>query len=148
MKEALATAFHDSQRYSKLWVFTYGIVFFGVPHRGSEHAAWGMMAARMVQLFTGQPNESFLGSVDEGSNYNVSLSERFSPLLNAFKFFSICETVPEHVGINVGIVSLRASRSMCSSNAVGKIVPKDSAILGLPDSQEIKLSHVVQVKVH
>ncbi|KAI1365169.1 hypothetical protein F5Y08DRAFT_187701 [Xylaria arbuscula] len=122
VKEALATSFHDSLCYPMLWVFTYGVVFFGVPHKGSKHAAWGKMAARMVQILTGQPNESFLGSVEEGSNYNVQLSERFSPLLDAFKFFSICETLPDRVGIDVGLV-----------------VERDSAILGLPDSQEVKL---------
>ncbi|KAJ3571553.1 hypothetical protein NPX13_g5335 [Xylaria arbuscula] len=122
VKEALATSFHDSLCYRMIWVFTYGVVFFGVPHKGSKHVTWGKMAARMVRIFTGQPNESFLGSVEEGSNYNVQLSKRFSPLLDAFKFFSICETLPERVGISVRL-----------------IVEPDSAILGLPDSQEVKL---------
>jgi hypothetical protein len=106
MKEAMATAFHDSQLYSMLWIFTYGMVFFGVPRKGSEHATWGGMATRIVQLFTGLPNRSFLSSVEKGSSYNVDLSERFSPLLNAFKFWSICETVPERFVVGVGLVSL------------------------------------------
>lgn len=142
MKEALAISYHDSRRYSKLWMLTYGIVFFGVPHRGSNHAAWGRIAARIVQLFTGEPNKSFLSSVEEGSNYSMRLSERFRPLLDAFKFFSICETMPEHFGIDVGLVSLVSSKtmkSMCSSDEVGQIVQPDSAVLGLPDSQEVKL---------
>ncbi|KAL9484198.1 hypothetical protein ACSS6W_002987 [Trichoderma asperelloides] len=122
VKEALATSFHDSPLYSMLWIFTYGIVFFGVPHKGSKHAAWGKMAARMVQLFTGRPNESFLSSVEEGSSYNVNLSERFGPLLDAFKYFSICETLPDHSGVEIGL-----------------IVETDNAILDLPDSQEVKL---------
>ncbi|PTB44688.1 hypothetical protein M441DRAFT_24809 [Trichoderma asperellum CBS 433.97] len=122
VKEALAISFHDSQLYSMLWIFTYSIVFFGVPHRGSRHAAWGKMAARMVQLFTGRPNENFLSSVEEGSSYNADLSERFGALIDAFKYFSICETLPDHSHIEIGL-----------------IVEMDSATLDLPDSQEVKL---------
>lgn len=106
VKEALAISFHDSPLYSMLWIFTYSIVFFGVPHRGSRHAAWGKMAARMVQLFTGRPNENFLSSVEEGSSYNADLSERFGALIDAFKYFSICETLPDHSHIEIGLVSL------------------------------------------
>lgn len=122
-----------------LWIFTYGILFFGVPHQGSQQAAWGIMVARIAQLFGSQPNESFIGSVEEGSDYNARLSERFKPLLEAFKFFSIVRRY------RTSIMELTWDRKYLSesmhnsADIVGKIVERASAILGLPDSQEVRL---------
>lgn len=107
VKEALATACHGDGTYAMISTITYGIVFFGVPHRGSEHATWGRIAARIIGISTGQLNESFLNSVESGSAYNEILNARFKPLLERYRFFSFCETLPEEMnGINLGIVGL------------------------------------------
>ncbi|CZR66049.1 uncharacterized protein PAC_15950 [Phialocephala subalpina] len=122
VKQALVTAYRGDGTYVMISNSTYGIAFFGVPHHGTKYATWGRIAARIVGV-SGQINESFLNSIELGSAYNDILSIRFEPLLNRYRFITICETLPEEVnGINLGI-----------------IVDKTSAVLELDDSQEGKL---------
>jgi len=104
VKSALALAYHGDGTYATTWVFTYGILFFGVPHRGTKAATWGRIAADILRLYTGSYNASFLTSIEEGSAYNEKLNEAFKPLLGAYMFCSVCETIGEP---GVGIVSSR-----------------------------------------
>ncbi|KAH6960032.1 hypothetical protein BKA56DRAFT_701408 [Ilyonectria sp. MPI-CAGE-AT-0026] len=124
VKEALALAFHDDKAYPMIWVFTFGIVFFGVPHRGSEYGSWEGVVANIVRTSLNRPGSSFLSSVESGSAYNEQLNARFQPLLSAFMFLSVCETLPEETPQGISL---------------GTIVHKDSAILGLSDREEIKI---------
>jgi hypothetical protein len=97
VKEALVIACHGDGAYVTIPTFTCGIVFFGVPHRGSKHASWGRIVARIIERFTGQVNELFLNSIDSGSAHHDILNAGFEPLPKRYRFFSFCETRPEKV---------------------------------------------------
>jgi len=87
VQEALATAWHDGGRYILISNFTHSLVFFGVPHKGSEQATWIQVAACMPL------SKSFLQSVELKSAYNEMLSKRFEHLLEMYDFYTICETL-------------------------------------------------------
>ncbi|KAH7112117.1 hypothetical protein B0J11DRAFT_187310 [Dendryphion nanum] len=113
VKEALAIAWHDRRRYISISNFTHSLIFFGVPHKGSEQTAW-LRVADCMKL-----NESFLQSVELTSAYNEKLNKRFTPLLEMYHFYTICETLKQW--------------------PLGIIVDQSSAILGCPEDQETVL---------
>lgn len=80
--------------YSTIWTFTYAVFFLAVPHKGSDHAAWGQVLANVYVLATRQPRNSFLDSVLPDSDYNQGLRARFRPLHKAYKFYSWVEGLP------------------------------------------------------
>ncbi|KAL5583814.1 hypothetical protein FOVSG1_015165 [Fusarium oxysporum f. sp. vasinfectum] len=116
VKEALATAFEEHQKYSMIWTFTYSIFFLAVPHKGSPYASWGDVAANVVRAVTNSPSNSLLKSVRQHSNYNQRLNTRFEPLHEAYKFYSWIEGLP--------------------TPPFGIIVPPESATLGLQPPKE------------
>jgi hypothetical protein len=106
VKAALAEAYHGDGTYTMIQTMTYGIIFFGVPHQGSDNVSWGRVVAQIASTYDGRINESFMQSVESGSPYNEWLSKRFMPLLAKYKFLSICETLEEvKHGVNLGVVS-------------------------------------------
>ncbi|KIW86757.1 uncharacterized protein Z519_12670 [Cladophialophora bantiana CBS 173.52] len=107
VKEALATAYHGDGTHTMIWNFTYGIFFLAVPHRGSAYARLGRAAACIAKICQVQPDNSFLNSVEFGSRYNEALNARFKPLLERYKIFSFCETLPvQKYGLDFDIVNL------------------------------------------
>ncbi|EQB57904.1 hypothetical protein CGLO_01914 [Colletotrichum gloeosporioides Cg-14] len=114
VKEALSMAYEEHKTYPMIWIFTYGIFFLAVPHKGSPFAAWGQILRNI--LYMNEPSNSFLESVTEQSNYNKELSARFEHLIESYKVYSWIE------GLSVGYF--------------GIIVPEDSAKLGLSPAQE------------
>ncbi|OHE91729.1 hypothetical protein CORC01_12956 [Colletotrichum orchidophilum] len=114
VKEALSISYREHNTYPMIWMFTYGIFFLAVPHQGSPHAASGQ-SLRSI-LYQNKPDNSFLESVSQRSNYSRELQARFYPLLEAFRFYSWIE--------GLGL------------DYAGIIVPEDSAKLGLPSTQE------------
>lgn len=95
VKSALALAYHGDGTHAMTWVFTYGIVFLGVPHRGIKLTTWGKVTANILRQYTGTQNIWFLNTIERGSADNEALYERFRPLLNAYIFVSVCETIPD-----------------------------------------------------
>ena len=103
VKNALALAYHGDGKHATTWVFTYGILFFAVPHRATSDATWGKIAGNIIRVYNSTQNTSFLSSIDRDSAYNERLNESFKPLLEAYVFCSICETLPESE--KLGVVS-------------------------------------------
>ncbi|MBE3043532.1 hypothetical protein IMZ48_13365 [Candidatus Bathyarchaeota archaeon] len=103
VKNALALAYHGDGKHATTWVFTYGILFFGVPHGGTPDATWGKISGNIIRVYDSTQNTSFLSSIERDSAYNERLNESFKPLLEAYVFCSICETLPESE--KVGVVS-------------------------------------------
>lgn len=77
-----------------IWTFTYAIFFLAVPHKGSDHAAWGQVLANVYRAATVQPNNSFLESTRRDSKYSENLNARFSLLHDAYRFYSWIEALP------------------------------------------------------
>ncbi|KAF1976637.1 hypothetical protein BU23DRAFT_565782 [Bimuria novae-zelandiae CBS 107.79] len=98
VKQALATAYKTSSgELATIYVFTFALCFFGVPHRGSSvpRQAWASIVRGIVQLYGNSTNASFLNSVTEGSNYAEQLQDSFKPLLGFYNVFTVCETKKE-----------------------------------------------------
>lgn len=98
VKHALATAYNTSSgERAAIYVFTFALFLFGVPHRGSSvpRQAWASIATRIFQLCGNSINASFLNSVTEGSSYAEQLEDGFKPLLGFYNVFTVCETKGE-----------------------------------------------------
>ncbi|KAL4813075.1 hypothetical protein BDW67DRAFT_117571 [Aspergillus spinulosporus] len=119
VKEALVQA-KLGHTYHSIQMATYGIAFFGTPHRGSQLAKLGETVAKAVRAFLRTPNNTFINALKENDLYANELSANFSQLLEDYKYINFYETLP-----------LRS---------LGIIVEKKSATLGLPDSREITVA--------
>ncbi|KAL4870668.1 hypothetical protein BDV12DRAFT_195147 [Aspergillus spectabilis] len=119
VKEALVQAKLGST-YNSIQLATYGIAFFGTPHRGSHLAKIGDIMAKAARAFFRTPNNTFINALKENDLYANELSANFQQLLGDYKYINFYETLP-----------LRS---------LGLIVEKQSAIFGLPDSREITVA--------
>ena len=101
VKSALGLAFHGDGTHAMAWVFTYGVFFLGVPHKGTKYATWGEIVTAMLHIYPGTQNRSFAKDVESCSAYNEKLNAHFKPLLYAYIFCSACEplTEPSQVAI-------------------------------------------------
>ncbi|KAF8847923.1 hypothetical protein BDZ45DRAFT_636374 [Acephala macrosclerotiorum] len=118
VKEALAQARSGDGSYASIWAFTYGIAFFGTPHRGSSHSSWGSTLASIIKTVSQTPDNKLLESTTEYSEYNERLQANFSPLLEYYRILSFCETLPHDI------------------YRLGLVVNNTSATLGLSQSRE------------
>ncbi|KAL4986457.1 hypothetical protein BDW68DRAFT_178771 [Aspergillus falconensis] len=119
VKEALVQA-KLGHTYQSIRMATYGIAFFGTPHRGSQLAKIGETLAKAVRAFLRTPSNTFINALKENDLYANELSANFGQLLEDYKYINFYETLP-----------LRS---------LGIIVEKKSATLGLPDSREITVA--------
>ncbi|KAL4763169.1 uncharacterized protein BDW70DRAFT_158018 [Aspergillus foveolatus] len=119
VKEALVQA-KLGHTYQSIQMATYGIAFFGTPHRGSQLAKLGETIAKAVRAFLRTPNNTFINALKENDLYANELSANFSQLLEDYKYINFYETLPLR---NLGI-----------------IVEKKSATFGLPDTREITVA--------
>lgn len=94
VKEALATA-HENNIFSSVRLFTYGIMFLGVPHRGTKLANYGTILANIARCYYWVPKNSFLDSLKENSAYNDELNTRFDAVIGWYMFYTFCETLPD-----------------------------------------------------
>ncbi|RAL05725.1 kinesin [Aspergillus ibericus CBS 121593] len=115
VKEALVQA-KLSATYGSICTSTFGIAFFGTPHRGTQLARVGGVAAKLVRTVLGTASNTLLKALARGSLYAQELSANFDKLLENYQYLSFYETLP--------------------FKGIGIIVEKHSAVLGLPDSRE------------
>ncbi|GKZ29449.1 hypothetical protein AbraIFM66950_004857 [Aspergillus brasiliensis] len=115
VKEALVQA-KLSATYGSICTSTFGIAFFGTPHRGTHLARVGGVAAKIVRAILGTASNTLLKALSKGSLYALELSANFDKLLENYKYLSFYETLP--------------------FKSIGIVVEKESAVLGLPDSRE------------
>lgn len=92
------------ERYKPIRKATYGIVFFGTPHRGGEGVALGEIAAKIVRAVLREPKNSFLESLKKDGPFSQMILEDFRTQLEDYNVISYYETRP--LGSH-GIVSLR-----------------------------------------
>ncbi|KAL4899128.1 hypothetical protein BDW74DRAFT_163919 [Aspergillus multicolor] len=119
VKEALVQA-KLGHTFNSIRAATYGIAFFGTPHRGSHLAKMGETLAKAVRAFLRTPSNTFINALKENDLYANELSANFGQLLEDYKYINFYETLP-----------LRS---------LGIIVEKKSATLGLPDSRELTVA--------
>ncbi|KAL2816120.1 hypothetical protein BJX63DRAFT_430412 [Aspergillus granulosus] len=119
VKEALVQA-KLGAIYDSIRTATYGIAFFGTPHRGSHLAKMGETVAKAVRAFLRTPNNTFINALKENDLYANELSANFQQLLEDYQYINFYETLP-----------LRS---------LGLIVEQKSATLGLPDTREMTVA--------
>ncbi|KAI0177521.1 hypothetical protein BJ166DRAFT_25120 [Pestalotiopsis sp. NC0098] len=115
VKRALISAKHSSV-YQSIVNSTYGIIFFGTPHKGGNNAKIGDVFAGIVRTLGGKPKNSFMSALKSDSWFANSITNDFRQFLEDFQFLSFYETRP------LGLV--------------GMVVDPKAAVLGLPGSRE------------
>ncbi|OTA69235.1 hypothetical protein K449DRAFT_305367, partial [Hypoxylon sp. EC38] len=110
--------FHSNNdiTYQTIGKSTFGIAFFGTPHRGGHHARIGDVVAKVARSISGGPSNNFMNALKEGSCFLDIVSDDFRQLLEDFQILTFYETRP--------------------LGRLGIIVDPKSAILGLPGSRE------------
>jgi hypothetical protein len=104
------------EKYTSICTATYGIAFFGTPHRGSSLAKIGDVFAKITRAVLRNPRNTFMKALKRDEAYSHELSSNFQQFQDSFKFISVYETRP--------------------LKGLGLIVDKDSATLGLSALQE------------
>ncbi|KAI1390113.1 uncharacterized protein F4822DRAFT_224746 [Hypoxylon trugodes] len=115
VKRALVLAKTDNT-YEALGRSTFGVAFFGTPHRGGKHAGIGDIIAKVVRAILGNPGNTFMGALKEDSPFLKIITDDFRQLLENFQILSFYETRP--------------------LTRLGVVVDHDSAVLGLPGTRE------------
>ncbi|KAI0881123.1 uncharacterized protein GGS22DRAFT_192610 [Annulohypoxylon maeteangense] len=119
VKRALVHSKAD-ETYKMIWGSTYGIVFFGTPHKGGNHAGMGDMVAKIARSILGNPNNTFMSSLKKDSQFLDTITDDFRQLLEDFQILSFYETQP--------------------LGRLGIVVDQKSAVLGLPGTREKQLA--------
>ncbi|KAH9208842.1 Alpha/Beta hydrolase protein [Leptodontidium sp. 2 PMI_412] len=80
VKKAMNTAWNNPATYGPLLEKVYGLVFFGVPHRGADLAYWaGLPASLLDHALVGfGGNRSFLKALEKNSDEWRSISRDFT----------------------------------------------------------------------
>ena len=78
--QALILAHERPRHYADLLNSVKGLVFFGVPHRGSDIAYWGNFAANLIKVIQlgFSTNTSFVRALKRNSAAFADISTRFS----------------------------------------------------------------------
>ncbi|EJT74178.1 hypothetical protein GGTG_08023 [Gaeumannomyces tritici R3-111a-1] len=86
---------------------TKGIVFFGTPHRGTDAASWGELAAKLKSASYGtRPRSPFFKLLRSNSNDLMNLSEDFRPIAQNYALVSFVEqNIISKLGFNRVVVA-------------------------------------------
>ncbi|KAF4452601.1 P-loop containing nucleoside triphosphate hydrolase [Fusarium austroafricanum] len=102
--------------YSSIKDATYGIAFFGTPHRGGNKVPLGSIAASIARIALRNPASSFMDALRKDSLFSEDLIQDFRQQLSDYYILSFFETQP--------------------FKKYGLIVDEKSATLGLPSDRE------------
>lgn len=73
-------------------------MFFGTPHRGSDFASIGKLAARVASLGMGDSDHKLLKALEHGSTELQRISDSFSRMLSktgkGINVYSLVESLP------------------------------------------------------
>ncbi|KAF5548860.1 ankyrin repeat [Fusarium mexicanum] len=122
VKRALAIAHERSRRYNSITRDTFGIMFLGTPHRGSDVAFWGSLLAKLADVVT-------LGSIRTQVLEDL---KRKSDMLGA-----ICTQFVERSESLHRIFSIYERQR--TKGTSGLVVEEDSAVIGLPNEVPISI---------
>lgn len=127
-------AHERSKQYASILTSTRGLVFFGVPHRGSDIASLGKFAAKLLevaQLGFGT-NTAFVEALTRNSDTFAHISQQFIERGADIPIRTFYET--DKLGNQlVGRYCFSAQHiDVCFTDML-KVVDKDSACLNLPN---------------
>jgi hypothetical protein len=107
---------------------TYGLIFFGTPHRGGNGVNVGEVVAKVVKTFAGGGSNSLLQSLKKGSQLSVNAQDNFRSLIEDFWYISIIEGRPKP---GVGIVVPRESGTL---GADMRTIPRCASLIVMQES--------------
>lgn len=84
-----------NHRSKPIYDATYGLVFFGTPHRGGNHANIGSSFASVVRAVLGRPENSFMHALRKGTFYAEALDRDFREIQENFFVLAFYETQPK-----------------------------------------------------
>jgi hypothetical protein len=67
-------------------------MFFGTPHGGGNKAATAKIVANIASVFTGEPRNSLLATLERSSLYNEATTDDFNPQTGGYQVVSFFET--------------------------------------------------------
>jgi hypothetical protein len=88
---------------------TFGIIFFGTPHRGGNGVGVGQVVERIVKTFTGGGTNSLLQSLKKGGRLSLDDQDSFRPYIEDFQYISVVEGRP--MG-RIGIIVSKKSATL------------------------------------
>lgn len=90
------------QKYNSICSATFGIAFFGTPHRGSSWACIGDVFAKVARAILRNPSNTFLNALTKEDLYANELSANFQQLQENYRYLNFHETLPLK---KIGLVS-------------------------------------------
>ena len=93
--------FHNKQneRLGTIYNSTYGVVFLGTPHRGSDKAGLGHLVAGIAKVTLRQPNPHLLRSLEQDSDVLEHQRASFASVSSTISLVCLYEEEPTAVGI-------------------------------------------------
>ncbi|KAI1372216.1 hypothetical protein F4677DRAFT_433331 [Hypoxylon crocopeplum] len=119
VKRALVHSNND-RTYETIRRSTFGVAFFGTPHKGGNCSGIGDVVAKIARSILGNPSNSFMEALKGGSLFLDSINDDFRQLMEDFQFLSFYETQ--------------------ALSRFGVVVNKSSATLGLPGTREKQIA--------
>lgn len=120
VKKALVEAMLDPTNYGTIRKATYGIAFFGTPHRGSPHAPFGSIVAEIVRFVKIQPSNTLMKSLKRSSVLANELSKDYRSQLGSFHVLSFLEQKKTKNGF---VCDLSRATERCPDQSVYNHLP-------------------------
>ena len=119
VKKALAysstrTSKHVEHLYS-IFVSTYGILFFGTPHHGTDAGEWMASSARETHVSSLERSQ-LLSAIQKDSETLQAITDQFSSLMKQFHIFFFWEEIESEMEIRRGFVVEEASAAPIIDN--------------------------------
>ncbi|KAI0846312.1 hypothetical protein F5Y00DRAFT_244189 [Daldinia vernicosa] len=119
VKRALVHSKTDTT-YERIGKSTFGIAFFGTPHKGGNNAGLADVIAKIARSLLGNPSNSFMSAIRAGTLFLDTIADDFRQLLEDFQILTFYETKP--------------------LGSFGIVVSPSSAILGLSGTREKRIA--------
>jgi hypothetical protein len=69
-------------QFASIYLATYAVIFFGTPHRGSQTASLGVIAATACKAVGKETNANLLRSLETSSETLERISEAFAKIIS------------------------------------------------------------------
>ncbi|OQD97009.1 hypothetical protein PENVUL_c086G00495 [Penicillium vulpinum] len=118
----------EDPKYTSIRSATYGLVFFGTPHRGAKAVELGKIAARVARFVSkGHASNDLLDCLEHNSLFTRQMTDRFRHQLEDYRVVSFIEGKEVQIG-GIGPASISHL-----------VVDEESAVLGLSGLRETQL---------